>query len=84
MRSKSTQTFDIYSQIENSTDINFLKKLEEYVNMDIENIGKDSDIIKKMKADMRNISIEEMEKRQYDGFLKLKEHIQNRIKELEK
>ena len=50
--------------------------------MDIDNIGKDSDVIKKMKAKMRNMSIEEMEKQQMEGFLNLKKKIQNRISEL--
>jgi hypothetical protein len=76
--------FDINEHIEKSTDIDYLKELEKYVDMDIDNIGKDSDVIKKMKAKMRNISVEEMEKRQQEGFLKLKMKIQNRISELGK
>lgn len=68
--------------IEKSTDIDYLKELERYVDMDIDNIGKDSDVIKKMKAKMRNMSIEEMEKQQMEGFLNLKKKIQNRISEL--
>lgn len=81
--SKNEQhSFDINEDIEKSTDIDYLKELERYVNMDIDNIGKDSDIIKKMKAKMRNMSIEEMEKQQMEGFLNLKKKIQNRISEL--
>lgn len=76
------QSFDINKDIEKSTDIDYLKELERYVDMDIDNIGKDSDVIKKMKAKMRNMSIEEMEKQQKEGFLNLKKKIQNRISEL--
>ena len=48
--SKNEQdSFDINKDIEKSTDIDYLKELERYVNMDIDNIGKDSDVIKKMK-----------------------------------
>lgn len=81
--SKNEQhSFDINKDIEKSTDVDYLKELERYVNVDIDNIGKDSDIIKKMKAKMRNMSIEEMEKQQMEGFLNLKKKIQNRISEL--
>ena len=81
--SKNEQySFDINKDIEKSTDIDYLKELERYVDMDIDNIGKDSDVIKKMKAKMRNMSIEEMEKQQMEGFLNLKKKIQNRISEL--
>jgi len=73
---------DIDKDIEKSTDIDYLKELERYVDMDIDNIGKDSDVIKKMKAKMWNMSIEEMEKQQMEGFLNLKKKIQNRISEL--
>lgn len=76
------QSFDINKDIEKSTDIDYLKELERYVDMDIDDIGKDSDVIKKMKAKMRNMSIEEMEKQQKEGFLNLKKKIQNRISEL--
>lgn len=81
--SNKQQEFDINKDIETSTDINYLKELEKYVDMDIDNIGKDSDVIKKVKAKMRNISVEEMEKQQLKGFIHLKKKIQNRISELE-
>lgn len=73
---------DIHKQIKESTDIEYLKELDKYVDMGIENIGKDSDVIKKMKAKMRNITVEEMEKQNLDGFNDLKERIKNRISEL--
>jgi hypothetical protein len=75
---------DIYFEIENSTSIEFLTELEKFVDIDIDNIGKDSDIIKEMKAKMRNMSIEQMEKTQLNGFTKLKKTIQDRITELKK
>ena len=34
---------DIHKQIKESTDIEYLKELDRYVDMDIESIGKDSD-----------------------------------------
>lgn len=73
---------DIYKHIKETNDIEYLKELDKYVDIDIENIGKDSDVIKKMKAKMRNITIEEMEKQSLDGFNDIKERIKNRIKEL--
>lgn len=73
---------DIHKQIKESTDIEYLKELDRYVDMDIESIGKDSDVIKKIKAKMRNITVEEMEKQNLDGFNDLKERIKNRISEL--
>ena len=73
---------DIHKQIKESTDIEYLKELDKYVDMDIESIGKDSDVIKQMKAKMRNITVEEMEKQNLDGFNDLKKRIKNRILEL--
>jgi hypothetical protein len=73
---------DIYKHIKETNDIEYLKELDKYVDIDIENIGKDSDVIKKMKAKMRNITVEEMEKQSLDGFNDIKERIKNRIKEL--
>ena len=73
---------DIHKQIKESTDIEYLKELDKYVDMGIKNIGTDSDVIKKIKAKMRNITVEEMEKQNLDGFNDLKERIKNRISEL--
>jgi hypothetical protein len=73
---------DIHKQIKESTDIEYLKELDKYVDMDIKNIGTDSDVIKQMKAKMRNITVEEMEKQNLDGFNDLKKRIKNRISEL--
>lgn len=73
---------DIHKQIKESTDIEYLKELDKYVDMDIESIGKDSDVIKQMKVKMRNITVEEMEKQNLDGFNDLKKRIKNRISEL--
>ena len=73
---------DIHKQIKESTDIEYLKELDRYVDMDIESIGKDSDVIKKIKAKMRNITVEDMDKQNLDGFNDLKERIKNRISEL--
>jgi ATP-dependent Clp protease ATP-binding subunit ClpA len=74
---------DIYSKIRNSNDIDYLKELEKYVDADIENIGKNSSKIKEMKAKMRGMSVEELEKSQKEGFLDIKNRINKRIKDIE-
>lgn len=74
--------YDIYSDIENTTDIDYLIKLSNYVDEDIWNIGKDSDIIKLMKAKMINTTVDEMEKKQLDYFNDLKIKIKNRISKI--
>lgn len=75
---------NIYKDIKNSTDLNYLKELDKYVDMDIENVGNESDVIKKMKLKIHNLSsIEEMEKKQIDGLMNLKHRIKKRIQELE-
>ena len=75
---------DIYFEIENSNDIEYLTELEKFVDIDIANVGKDSDVIKGMKAKMVNMSVEQMEEERMDEFLKLKKTIQDRISELKK
>jgi len=72
-------TFDIYKQINYSTDIEFLKKLLEYVDIDISNIGNESDIMKKYKETISNKPIEEIYKKQLIGFTEMKKKIQERI-----
>ena len=77
--------FDIYKQINESTDIDFLKELLIYVDMDINNIGKnENDIIIKQKEEMYNLPIEKVYKKQLDGFTDLKNKIQKRINILTK
>lgn len=73
---------DYIKQIGESTDVDYLKQLEKYV--DIANIGKDSDVIKKMKADMYGISYEEIGEKQLARFMDMKTKIHNRISELSK
>jgi len=75
---------DIYFEIENSNDVEYLTELEKFVDIDIANVGKDSDVIKGMKAKMVNMSVEQMEEERMDEFLKLKKTIQDRISELKK
>jgi hypothetical protein len=72
---EKNQGFDINSDIEKFTDIIYLKELEKCVDVDIDNIGKDSDVIKKMKAKMRNISVDEMEKQSREELLRIKNKI---------
>lgn len=75
---------DYIKQIGESTSVDSLKQLEKYVDIDIANIGKDSDVIKKMKADMYGISYEEIGEKQLAGFMDMKTKIHNRISELSK
>lgn len=74
---------DIFYDINNSFDINYLKELESHVDTDLSNIGKESSIIRTMKAKMRGITPEEMDKQALEGFTKIKSAIQDRIKFLE-
>jgi hypothetical protein len=74
---------DIYKQIKNETDVEYLTQLEKYVDMDISNIGSDSEKMLKIKADMIGVTPEKYLEKQRDTFTKLKETIQKRIKELE-
>jgi len=74
---------DIYQQIKDSTDLDFLKELKSLVNIDINNIGSDSDIIKKMKANMRNTLVKDMEKKQLSGLMDIKKKIEKRILKLQ-
>ena len=73
---------DIQKHIQEETNLDYLRNLLTYVEMDIANIGKDSPLIRKMKAQMRNLTVEEMEKQQLEGFTQLKEKIETRIQEL--
>ena len=73
---------DIYKQIKNETDVEYLTQLEKYVDMDISNIGSDSEAILKMKAKMAGVTPEKYLEKQRDTFTKLKETIQKRIKTL--
>ena len=80
---KENNSFDINKDIEESTDIEYLKELEKCIDIDISNIGKDSEIIRKMKAKMRNTTPDEYDEKQRKGFANLKKKVQDRIKELE-
>jgi len=73
---------DIYKQIKNETDVEYLTQLEKYVDMDISNIGSDSEKMLKIKADMIGVTPEKYLENQRDIFTKLKETIQKRIKTL--
>jgi hypothetical protein len=73
---------DIYKQIKNETDVEYLTQLEKYVDMDISNIGSDSEKMLKIKADMIGVTPEKYLENQRDTFTKLKETIQKRIKTL--
>jgi hypothetical protein len=73
---------DIYKQIKNETDVEYLTQLEKYVDIDISNIGSDSEVILKMKAKMIGVTPEEYLEKQRETFTKLKKTIQDRIKSL--
>lgn len=73
---------DISKQIRETKDVEYLIQLEKYVDMDISNIGKDSDRILAMKASMYNTTSEKYMEKQKVAFNKLKQEIQDRIREL--
>lgn len=78
-----TKKPDIYSDINNSFDVNYLKELESHVDTDISNIGKQSPLMRTMMSKMRGITPEEMDRRALEGFTNIKNLIQARIKFLE-
>ena len=75
---------DVNKHIQDSTDLKYLIGLEKYVDMDIQNIGINNDIIRKMVSESEGMSIEEFDKEQLEGLSKLKSMIQKRITELKK
>ena len=78
-----SDTHNKHKQIKNETDVEYLTQLEKYVDIDISNIGSDSEAILKMKADSIGVTPEKYVEKQRHTFTKLKETIQKRIKELE-
>jgi hypothetical protein len=78
-----TKTPGIYSDINNSFDVDYLRELESHVDTDISNIGKQSPLMRTMMSKMRGITPEEMDRRALEGFAKIKNLIQSRIKFLQ-
>ena len=64
--------FDINIDIEKYTDVEDLKKLEQYVDDSIANIGTGNYKLREMKAKMRNMSVEDLEEQQLHALTKLK------------
>ena len=75
---------NIKKDIKNATDIDYLKQLNNYIDMDIENVDKDSHIISKMKADREGVSIEDYKKKLLKHLNKIKKLTLNQINEIEK
>ena len=75
---------DMINDVQKSTDLEYLKQLEDCVDIDIKNHAKKSDMIKTMMAKSSGISVEEWDKKQLDQFIDLKNKIQKRISELTK
>ena len=73
---------DIYKQINEATDKDYLTQLDKFIDMDIAKIGKDSDEIRAIKAKLFNTTIEEYEKKQFESFLLLKKYVKQRLNEL--
>lgn len=73
---------DVKKDIKESTNLDYLTELYNYLEEDINSINKTSDKIKKIQADMRGISVEEMEKLQLKEIKNLKMIIEERISEL--
>lgn len=84
MKKQKKGMFNVFEQIKQETSVEFLKQLLQFIDMDIESIGKDSDIMKKMKSEMRNKPIEEVEKDELRGFNDLKSKVNERLQELTK
>ena len=74
--------FDINIDIEKSTDVEYLKELEQYVNDSIANIGTGNYKLREMKAKMRNMSVEDLEKQQLCALTELKLKITDKILKL--
>lgn len=76
------EIIDIYEQIEQSTDVDFLNQLKYHVDMDIESLKNESDVIKIMKAKIQNITVLEMENLRAQYLDNLKKAIQNKLLQL--
>ena len=50
---------DVITTIKESTDVGFLIDMKGYIQEDLDSIGADSDIVKKMKEKMHGVPIEE-------------------------
>lgn len=74
--------FDINIDIEKYTDVEDLKKLEQYVDDSIANIGTGNYKLREMKAKMRNMSVEDLEEQQLHALTKLKLKITDKISKL--
>ena len=74
--------FDINIDIEKSTDVEYLKELEKHIDDDIANIGTGNYKLREMKAKMRNMSVEDLEKQQLYTLTKLKLQITDKISKL--
>ena len=74
--------FDINIDIEKSTDVEYLKELEQYVDDSIVNIGTGNYKLREMKAKMRNMSVEDLEEQQLHALTELKLKIANKISKL--
>ncbi len=75
---------DIIKQVETSNDLDYLRELDRYVDMDIASVGNESDVIKQMKAKMFNMTVEERERKMLEFFQLLKNKIAERISILSK
>ena len=74
--------FDINIDIEKYTDVEDLKKLEQYVDDSIANIGTGNYKLREMKAKMRNMLVEDLEKQQLCALTELKLKITDKISKL--
>ena len=68
--------------VKHAVTLEYLVQLEKWVDTDISNVGKDSDVIKQMKAKMHGLSVEELDEKQLKDLTDLKNAIQKRITEL--
>lgn len=73
---------DIHKTITETNDVEYLKELDRYIDIDIQNLKNESNAISELKAKMRNISVEKYKTKQEEGLNEIKQIINKRIKEL--
>lgn len=85
---KLSMEIDVFKQIKESTDIDYLNQLSGFVDMDIANANKldadPDDPMTKIKEEMYGLPISKVKEIQLKGFGKMKIAIQKRIKKLSK
>jgi hypothetical protein len=74
---------DIIKDIRKETNVDYLTQLDKFIDMDIENIGKNN-LINEKVALMNGMTLEEYNEKQLIRFKELKSEVQKRIEKLTK